>query len=278
MAVLLVIKCERGCGIQQCIVPNTELKLRDACIIHSKKGQFFGHLIKEPILVEDAYKAKGCSRLLRRATPGDIAQNQENRQLEEKALQLCTRKIQQQQLSMKLIDVEYMFDRSKATFYFTADGRIDFRELVKDLAYEFRMRIEMKQIGVRDEAKLLGGHGCCGLSLCCATFLENFEPVSIRMAKVQNLTLDPNKISGVCGRLMCCLAYEHSTYEKQRKKFPKVGQKVMLNEEIGKIKKIDILEESARVEFPDGRVIDVNAQDLVGKTVGANQKAGVDPK
>ncbi len=262
MPQLLVIKCERGIGLQQCVVSETDLKLRDMCIIHTKKGQFFGHIIKGPIPVEDTSAVKASCRLLRKATPEDIKQHQENKELEEQALQVCAKKIQQRKLSMKLIDVKFMFDRSKATFYFTAEGRVDFRELVKDLAYEFRMRIEMKQVGVRDEAKLLGGHGCCGLALCCNKFLENFEPVSIRMAKVQNLTLDPNKISGVCGRLMCCLAYEYPTYEEQRKKFPKVGQKVVLNGETGKIKYLDVLEEIARVEFPDGRVIDVEAQEL----------------
>ncbi len=260
---LLVIKCERGYGLQRCVVPETELKLRDACIVHTKKGQFFGHLIKGPIPIEDTATIKGCCKLLRKATPEDIKRHQENKELEQQALLVCAQKIQQRKLAMKLIDAKYMFDRSKATFYFTAEGRIDFRELVKDLAYEFRMRIEMKQVGVRDEAKLLGGHGCCGLALCCNRFLENFEPVSIRMAKVQSLTLDPNKISGVCGRLMCCLAYEYANYEEQRKKFPKIGQKVVINGETGKIKNLDVLQEIARVEFPDGRIIDINPQELL---------------
>jgi cell fate regulator YaaT (PSP1 superfamily) len=262
MAQLLFIKCGLGKGCLQCIVPRSELKVGDKCIVHSKKGQLFGRLVKGPIPVEDPSKIKASCKLLRKATPEDIKQNETNRELEKKALRVCAQKIQQRELPMKLVEVEYAFDRSKATFYFTAEKRVDFRELVKDLAYEFRIRIEMKQIGVRDEAKLCGGYGCCGLPLCCASFLEGFEPVSIRMAKVQNLTLDPAKISGVCGRLMCCLGYEYPFYEEQRKNFPKVGEKVVLKGETGKIKSLNILQEVAKVEFPDGRVIDIKAQDL----------------
>jgi cell fate regulator YaaT (PSP1 superfamily) len=273
MAFLLIIRCERGSGFQRCVVPETDVRRGEACIVHTKRGQLFGRLVKEPIVFEDTEKVKESCKFLRRATPEDINQNRENRKLEERAHQVCNQKIQARKLPMKLVQVEYTFDRSRATFYFTADGRIDFRELVKDLAYEFRVRIEMKQIGVRDEAKLLGGCGCCGLPLCCASFLEGFEPVSIRMAKVQNLTLDPGKISGVCGRLMCCLGYEYPTYEEQRKRLPRVGEKVELNGETGKIKSLNILRETARVEFPDGRMIEVKACELLRKKETARTEA-----
>jgi cell fate regulator YaaT (PSP1 superfamily) len=265
MPQLLIIRCEINRCLQQCVLPRTDLKQGDNCIIHNKKGLFFGYVVKGPLVVDDDFKVKASCKLLRKATPEDIIQDGENKELEKKALQICYQKIQQRELPMKLVCVEYTFDCSKAIFYFTAEKRVDFRELVRDLAYEFRIRIEMKQIGVRDEAKLRGGYGCCGLSLCCASFLDGFEPVSIRMAKIQNLTLDPGKISGVCGRLMCCLGYEYPTYEERRKKFPKIGEQVVLKGETVKLKSLNVLQESAWVEFTDGRVIEIKTADLENK-------------
>ncbi len=265
MPYLIIIKCGQQCGFKKTIVPNTKLIRSDPCIIHTSKGQSFGYVVKNPTEIEKNSTVKESCKLLRKAAPNDIKQHEENKELENKALQISKEKAAQRKLPMKLVQVKYTFDRSRATFYFTAEGRIDFRELVKDLAYELRVRIEMKQIGVRDEAKLLGGYGCCGQPLCCASFLENFEPVSIRMAKVQNLTLDPSKISGVCGRLMCCLGYEYSTYEEKRKRLPKLGEKVLLDGEKGKIKSIDILKEIIRVELSGSRIVETTADKITRK-------------
>jgi cell fate regulator YaaT (PSP1 superfamily) len=167
----------------------------------------------------------------------------------EKAIKLCQEKVDKHGLVMKLIDVEYTFDNSKIVFYFTADGRVDFRELVKDLAGVFKMRIELRQIGVRDEAKMLGGIGSCGRALCCHSWLADFEPVSIKMAKVQNLSLNPTKISGICGRLMCCLKYENDIYMEFRKGMPEVGEKVKTPDGLGKVVDTNLLERIVKVRL-----------------------------
>ncbi|MBN2382096.1 stage 0 sporulation protein [bacterium] len=198
----------------------------------------------------------------RKATEEDIQQHMKNLELEEQAYNLCIQKIKERHLPMKLVKVKFYFDRTKSVFYFTADGRVDFRELVKDLAYEFKTRIEMRQIGVRDEAKMIGGYGCCGLSLCCCTFLRDFEPVSIRMAKEQNLTLIPSKISGLCGRLMCCLMYEFETYREIKKQFPKVGKKIMTKHGEGKVARINIIQESLLVDIPEKGLIELKKNEI----------------
>jgi cell fate regulator YaaT (PSP1 superfamily) len=187
--------------------------------------------------------------VIRIATPEDHAQLKENEEKSKKAFEICLQKIKQHQLEMKLVDVEYTFDRSKIIFYFTADGRIDFRELVKDLAAVFKTRIELRQIGVRDEAKMLGGLGPCGRPLCCATFLGEFEPVSIKMAKEQNLSLNPAKISGICSRLMCCLKYESTSYRDAKSDLPLVGGKVRIDGAEGTILETYPVKESVLVQF-----------------------------
>ena len=175
----------------------------------------------------------------------------ENKQAAREAYDVCVQKIQSHDLDMKLVDVEYTFDRNKVIFYFTADGRIDFRELVKDLAAIFRTRIELRQIGVRDEAKLLGGIGPCGRMLCCSTFLGDFEPVSIKMAKDQNLSLNPTKISGLCGRLMCCLKYENDEYETAKEQLPDIGSTIKTSDGSGRVVGLNILERIIQVELSD---------------------------
>lgn len=185
-------------------------------IVETSRGLEFGEIVLGPRQVSDDQVVSPLKKMIRLASEEDCQKILENRQKEEEAFALGLEKIQEHGLDMKLVDVEYTFDRSKVIFYFTADGRVDFRELVKDLAAVFRTRIELRQIGVRDEAKMIGGLGPCGRVFCCHTFLGEFEPVSIRMAKDQNLSLNPTKISGVCGRLMCCLRYEASTYEQSR--------------------------------------------------------------
>ncbi len=199
------------------------LQLGESVIVETSRGQEYGEVVTEAKELPPEKLVLPLKNVLRRATESDYYKVMENRSKEEEYFNICLQKIEKHNLDMRLTGVEYTFDRSKLIFYFTADGRVDFRELVKDLALVFRTRIELRQIGVRDEAKMLGGLGVCGRVLCCSTFLGDFEPVSIRMAKEQNLSLNPAKISGVCGRLMCCLRYETCTYKKLRKDFPQEG-------------------------------------------------------
>lgn len=191
-------------------------------------------------------------KIIRVATKQDAKQNEENKKQEKEAFQLCEKKIKEHGLDMKLMDVEFKFDKSKILFFFTADGRIDFRELVRDLASIYRTRIELRQVGVRDEVKRIGGNGVCGRELCCCSFLGNFETVSIKMAKEQNVSLNPSKISGNCGRLMCCLQYEQNVYEDKLKKLPKIGAIVKTEDGKGEVCGIETLKEIVKVKFKDG--------------------------
>ncbi len=207
--------------------PDTsELAAGDHVVVETARGVEYGQVVVAPKEVADKDIVTPLKKVLRKATARDIEQVQENEKKEKEALAICARKVEAHGLEMNLVDVEYTFDNSKIVFYFTAEGRVDFRDLVKDLASVFRTRIELRQIGVRDEAKMLGGIGPCGRVLCCSSFLGEFQPVSIRMAKEQNLSLNPTKISGLCGRLMCCLKYESESYEKNRVRLPAVGAKV----------------------------------------------------
>ena len=221
-------------------------------VVETARGIEFGECvigIKE--ISEDDIVAP-LKSVLRIATEEDITKHFKNKDKEKDAFEICLKKIQEHGLTMKLIDVEYTFDNNKVIFYFTADGRVDFRELVKDLATIFKTRIELRQIGVRDEAKMLGGLGPCGRTLCCSTFLGDFASVSIKMAKEQNLSLNPTKISGICGRLMCCLNYEQSTYEDIRKRMPKVGSIVKTDEGTGEVFSNNIVKESVKVKIRKG--------------------------
>jgi cell fate regulator YaaT (PSP1 superfamily) len=205
---------------------NFELRCGDKVIVETARGLEFGFVkgcVREIPAVEVVAPLK---KVLRTATEKDEHRHSDNLRKREKAMSQCQEKIKKHNLEMKLIDVEYTFDNTKVIFYFTADGRVDFRDLVKDLAGVFKMRIELRQIGVRDEAKMLGGIGACGRSLCCHAWLPDFEPVSIKMAKMQNLSLNPTKISGTCGRLMCCLKYENDTYMTLKKGMPDVGDRI----------------------------------------------------
>ena len=189
--------------------------------------------------------------VMRIAGGRDIEQEAANKEKEKEAFKICKEKILKHGLEMKLIDAEYTFDNNKVLFYFTADGRIDFRELVKDLAAIFKTRIELRQIGVRDEVRRMGGNGVCGRELCCCSFLNNFDAVSIKMAKEQNMSLNPSKISGVCGRLMCCLKYEQEAYEEKLGRLPKVGSIVETVDGEGTVDSVEILKENVRVKFED---------------------------
>jgi cell fate regulator YaaT (PSP1 superfamily) len=203
-------------------------------------------------------EAKLVKKISRRATEQDLKQIGQNRQKAKEASNTCLGKIKEHKLPMKLVGVEYTFSLSKIIFYFTAEGRVDFRNLVKDLARIFKVRIELKQIGVRDEAKLFGGIGACGRGLCCATFLKNFEPVSIKMAKEEGLPLNPPKISGICGRLMCCLGFEYETYRHLLRGLPRPGDRLHTAQGKARVVSINIFKRSVMVELEDGRQIEVS--------------------
>lgn len=228
-------------------------KVGDYVIIEVERGQDYAQVISEPEIILEADIGKPLKKIIRIATKEDIHRISENRRCIKSAFEACLKKIQEYKLDMKLIDAEYSFDRTKLMFYFTSEGRIDFRELVKDLAHIFKVRIELRQIGVRDEARMLGGFGHCGRSLCCATFLKGFEAVTIRMAKEQNLSLNPSKISGRCGRLMCCLGYEYENYKKYLKGLPKEGERIKTKAGKGKVVSVNALKRKVVVELEEGK-------------------------
>lgn len=221
---------------------DIEVVKGDNVIVETARGLEFGKVTQERTVVEESELVAPLKNIIRLATDKDVKKHEENLAKKERTLKICQGKIDAHNLEMKLIDVEYTFDNSKVVFYFTADGRVDFRELVKDLASVFRMRIELRQIGVRDEAKMIGGVGNCGRSLCCNTWLTDFEPVSIKMAKVQNLSLNPTKISGICGRLMCCLKYENDIYNELKKGMPNVGDRIKTPDGMAVVTEVNILE------------------------------------
>ncbi len=220
----------------------------DHVIVETARGVEYGHVVIGMKEVEDDKVIQPLKPVIRLATAQDDAQEEGNREKEREAFQICLEKIRKHKLDMKLIDAEYTFDNNKVLFYFTADGRIDFRELVKDLASVFKTRIELRQIGVRDETKILGGIGICGRPLCCHTHQSEFLPVSIKMAKEQNLSLNPTKISGVCGRLMCCLKHEEETYEELNSRLPGVGDHVTARDgSKGEVSSVNVLRQLVKV-------------------------------
>lgn len=224
------------------------IKRDDHVIVETARGIEFGTVVMPPKDLEEAKVVQPLKPVLRLATPKDVEQEAANRKKEKEAFRICLEKIKKHNLEMKLIDAEYTFDNNKVLFYFTADGRIDFRELVKDLAAVFKTRIELRQIGVRDETKIVGGIGICGRPLCCHTYLSEFAPVSIKMAKEQNLSLNPTKISGVCGRLMCCLNNEEEIYEELNRKLPGVGDFVTTEDGLkGEVHSVNILRQLVKV-------------------------------
>lgn len=206
---------------------NIDVKFNDFVVVETARGLEFGHVVIGPKMVGEEEIVAPLKKVIRIALDEDFEIHRENTKKAKEALTICQQKVEEHKLKMKLVDVEYTFDNNKVIFYFTADGRVDFRELVKDLAAIFRTRIELRQIGVRDEAKMVGGIGPCGKMVCCAQFLGEFDPVSIKMAKEQSLSLNPTKISGLCGRLMCCLKYEHENYEELLTKIPQTGSIVV---------------------------------------------------
>ena len=228
-----------------------KINQKDKVIVETSFGEELGEAAICKRSIPDSKLATPLKKVIRLATPKDLKHYEENKKKEKEAFKICEEKIKKYKLDMHLTDVEYKFDNSKILFYFTADGRIDFRELVKELASIFKTRIELRQIGVRDEVKRIGGNGVCGRELCCCSFLNDFETVSIKMAKEQNISLNPSKISGNCGRLMCCLKYEQEVYEDKLKRLPKIGATVKTSDGEGVVDSIETLKEIARVKFKD---------------------------
>ncbi|SFM32405.1 Cell fate regulator YaaT, PSP1 superfamily (controls sporulation, competence, biofilm development) [Paenibacillus sp. 1_12] len=235
-----------------------------AVIVETARGIEYGKVVIGKRTVKESDVVLPLKKVIRIADYTDAQLVEDNKSAAKNAFALCQEKIKDHQLKMKLVDVEYTFDRNKIIFYFTAEGRVDFRELVKDLAGVFRTRIELRQIGVRDEAKMLGGIGPCGRILCCSSFLGDFEPVSIKMAKDQNLSLNPTKISGLCGRLMCCLKYEHDNYESAKEDVPRVGSNVITSLGNGRVVSLNMNERTAKIQVYDlGKVMELSFDDAV---------------
>ncbi|MDD2581522.1 MAG: stage 0 sporulation family protein [Desulfuromonadaceae bacterium] len=242
---------------------SLELAQGDHVVVETERGVGIGQIVKPPVEREGGTTAS-LAFVKRKATAEDMATLESISRKEQEAYRFCVNRIIERNMPMKLVRVEYQFDSSKAVFFFTADGRVDFRDLVKDLAHSFHTRIEMRQIGVRDEAKMTGGIGICGRELCCSSFLRDFQPVSVKMAKEQNLALNPNKISGQCGRLLCCLDYEYETYCCLRKNFPKSGKRVRTVNAVGVVDKINILTGNITLKLDDNKIIVIKRDEIIG--------------
>jgi cell fate regulator YaaT (PSP1 superfamily) len=276
MVTIVGVRFKKAGKIYYFLPGEETLSIEDGVIVETARGVEYGTVVIGPKEVAKDSLVMPVKEVMRKATPKDLQQLEKNEEREEKAFAICLEKIAKRKLPMKLINVEYTFDMNKIVFFFTADGRIDFRELVKDLATVFRTRIELRQVGVRDEAKVLNGIGACGRPLCCSNFLGDFSPVSIRMAKDQNLSLNPTKISGVCGRLMCCLNYEDDLYKKGGDLYvkkdrtpsprdvepPGIGKEVVTDEGIGKVLKVNHHKHTVKVQLEAGRTIDLKWSDV----------------
>lgn len=265
MAIVVGVRFRSAGKIYYFDPDNLEIPVNTSVIVETARGVELGNVVIANRDVPEEEIVAPLKKVIRLATDEDIKHHEENLQKEKEAFDICLQKIQEHKLDMKLIDVEYTFDNNKILFYFTADGRVDFRELVKDLASVFRTRIELRQIGVRDEAKMMGGLGVCGRGLCCSCHLTEFHPVSIKMAKEQSLSLNPAKISGTCGRLMCCLKYEQEAYEDLLKRIPKVGALVQTPVGPGSVMYVSLLEEKVKVKLDNDNepdLIEYNASDI----------------
>jgi len=235
----------------------------DEVVVQTEKGKAIGVVMEPPVTL--ACRACPDRVVLRKATPEETEKDRENRELEGRAFDFCVKTIKEWDIPMRLVRVEFLLDRSKAIFYFTAEKRVDFRELVRMLAKEFGTRIEMRQIGIRDEARLLGGLGPCGMAFCCSTFLKDFEAISVKMAKEQNVILNPTKISGGCGRLLCCLSYEYGQYRELLEGLPKAGKKVTLGDQSGKIRFFDMFTRKVTLDMSDGTTLQLDIEEFKGK-------------
>ncbi|MEA3490079.1 MAG: stage 0 sporulation family protein [Candidatus Omnitrophota bacterium] len=247
--------------INNFLTNNMKLDVGDKVIVEADRGLEYGEIVSpaEKAVDIDSLE-KPLRKIIRKANPWDEKQIAKNKAKTKDLMNVCEKKIQGHKLPMKLVDAEYSFDRSKIIFYFTSENRVDFRNLVRDLANIFRVRIELRQIGVRDEARMLGGHGPCGRELCCMSFLKDFNPVTIRMAKIQSLPLNPSKISGLCGRLMCCLGYEYDSYRECLKGMPKVGREIKTEHGKGKVIAVNPLTRMVTVDLGEGKIKDTKIE------------------
>ena len=252
MPTVVGIRFKKACKIYYFDPADTGVQKGDSAIVETARGVEYGDVVIGPREVGEESIVSPLKPVMRKATEADYEKLIDNKIREKEAFNICLRKIANHNLPMRLTDVEFTFDVNKIIFYFTADGRIDFRELVKDLAAVFRTRIELRQIGVRDETKILGGIGICGRPLCCHTHQSDFIPVSIKMAKDQNLSLNSMKISGACGRLLCCLAYEYDYYAEERKKYPNEGSRVMFEDKVYRVAEINVLKGTVKITSADG--------------------------
>lgn len=279
MATIVKVQFQKAGRLYDFLTGELVIQKDNMVIVETDRGKTIGLVIKGPIIIPDEELQEGIKTVLRKALPEDIESAANNRTKEKDAFDFCLNRIKERGMDMKLVKVEYLFDASKAIFYFTADGRIDFRELVKDLAHAFHTRIEMRQIGVRDEAGMVGGIGICGRELCCCSFLREFEPVSVKMAKEQNLALNPTKISGQCGRLLCCLAYEYETYCTLKKGLPKCGKKVKCGDIEGEIVKTNVLEGTVTVKTADAHEVILRGDEIkVENTSDRPKKPAKEPE
>ena len=251
------------------------IKKGDKVVVNTEQGKALGVVCVEPRSPDENTPERPLKKVYRMANEKDIARYEKNCEMEKEIYSFCYEKIKERALHMFLVAAERLFDGSKVMIYFSADGRVDFRELVKDLVQKFHTRIEMKQIGVRHQAKMVGGLGPCGRDLCCASFLKNFDPVSIKMAKKQNLSLNPTKISGMCGRLMCCLSYEYDYYSNAVKHIPKIGKTINTTKGKGKIVRLNPLTESLTIMVDSEQEIDVSFNDIIKDKKSEKDEKGV---
>lgn len=250
-------------------------RVGDFAIVQAEKGIDLGEVNQvSPTLAQKVEDGQQLRAILRKATPEDLRRHEENRRREQQAVAVCKRKVQNHELIMKVVDCEYQFDGNKITFYFTAEKRVDFRELVRDLAAEYKTRIELRQIGVRDEAKRIGGYGVCGRELCCSSWIKVFQPITTQAAKDQNLTLNPSKLAGVCGRLKCCLMYERDFYNQAIAKFPQLAKPIQTERGTGILTRIDVFKEEATVLYDDNIVETLTLEEIREKVYKCEQDCG----
>jgi len=263
MIEIIQIQLRTSGEIRYFIPAGMKFDVGEKVIVESDRGLEYGTVVSAiERVTEIATRDKPPRKIIRKTNPWDEQQIAKNKAKTKDLMNVCQKKIDEHKLPMKLVDAEYSFDRSKIIFYFTSDNRVDFRNLVKNLASIFRVRIELRQIGVRDEARLLGGYGSCGRELCCMAFLKKFDPVTIKMAKVQNLPFNPSKISGLCGRLMCCLGYEYKNYKEISKTLPKVGREIKTPHGKGKVIAVNPLKKSFTIDLGEGKIKDVSVEEM----------------
>jgi len=255
---MILVRLRDAGQIYSCNIDNDDFKEGGIVIVEHDRGLDYGVIVPSSAEPCGNKSKEPLKKIIRLAREGDLKQIEENRSKAKEAYNICVKKIEERKLEMKLVQAEYSFDRTKIIFYFTADGRIDFRDLVKELAKIFKARIDLRQIGVRDEARLFGGFGSCGRELCCAKFLKDFEPVTIKMAKEEGLPLNPPKISGLCGRLMCCLSFEYETYKHLSRGLPREGEHINTAQGKGKVVSVNVFNRRVTVELEDGVQIQIN--------------------